>query len=200
MTARILLIRHAPHGQLGEVLSGRTPELALTPEGRRQAARLAARLAHEPIVRVQASPLQRAVETAEIIAAPHGQVRVELCPALDEVDFGEWAGRAFAELSSDPQWDEWNSARSQARAPGGETMAEAQDRIWAHIVHIALEHPGETLALVTHCDLIRAAIARVLGLSLDRLLDFEVSPASVSRIEVGEWGAKVLSLNEYADA
>ena len=52
--------------------------------------------------------------------------------------------------------------------------------------------------MVSHCDVIRAVIARVLGLSLDRLLAFETDPASLSRIEVGNWGARLLSLNEVA--
>ena len=44
--------------------------------------------------------------------------------------------------------------------------------------------------------MIRALVARVLGLSLDNLLRFEIAPASLSRIEAGTWGARVLSLNE----
>lgn len=195
MSAQILLIRHAAHGQVGTVLSGRTPELALSEEGRAQARALAERLAATPLAAIQASPVQRAQETALALATPHG-LAVETVPALDEVDFGAWQGRAFAELDADPLWTEWNSARASARTPGGETMAEAQERAWAHVVKAALARPGKTLAMVSHCDVIRAVIARVLGLSLDRLLAFAIDPASVSRIELGDRGARLLSLNE----
>ena len=47
--------------------------------------------------------------------------------------------------------------------------------------------------------MIRALVARVLGLSLDNLLRFEIGPASLSLLEVGTWGARVLSLNETTD-
>jgi broad specificity phosphatase PhoE len=50
--------------------------------------------------------------------------------------------------------------------------------------------------MVTHCDIIRAVIAHVLGLSLDHILRFDIDPASISRLAVGDWGAKILSLNE----
>jgi probable phosphoglycerate mutase len=50
--------------------------------------------------------------------------------------------------------------------------------------------------MVTHCDIIRAVVARVLGLSLDHFGRFDIDPASCTRLAVGDWGAKVLSLNE----
>lgn len=198
MSAQILLIRHAAHEQVGTVLSGRTPDLALSGEGRAQAVALAARLADLRLDALQASPVQRAQETALALAAPHAGLVVETVAALDEVDFGTWQGRAFAELADDPLWQEWNSARGGAAAPGGETMAAAQERAWTHVVETALARPGARLAMVSHCDVIRSLVARVLGLPLDRLLAFEVDPASITRIEVGDWGARLLSLNELA--
>jgi broad specificity phosphatase PhoE len=55
---------------------------------------------------------------------------------------------------------------------------------------------GQIVAMVTHCDVIRAVIAAILGLSLDHILRFDVAPASVSRLVAGEWGARVVSINE----
>jgi probable phosphoglycerate mutase len=52
--------------------------------------------------------------------------------------------------------------------------------------------------MVTHCDIIRAIVAAVLGLSLDRILRFDVSPATISRIAAGEWGERLMTLNEGA--
>jgi broad specificity phosphatase PhoE len=52
------------------------------------------------------------------------------------------------------------------------------------------------VALVSHCDIIRGIIAHYLGLPLDNLLRFDIDPASVSRIVVGDWGARVISVNE----
>ena len=198
MTATILLIRHASHGEAGTVLSGRRPGLALSDGGVREAERLALRLAPIPLAALHASPLERTRQTAGAVAAYHPGLAVETHDALLEVDFGAWSGMTFADLAPDPGWQRWNSARAVAETPGGETMAAAQDRAWSHCVRAALGAPGSVLAMVSHCDVIRAVLARVLGLSLDGLLAFEIAPASLSRIEVGEWGARVLALNDTA--
>lgn len=77
-------------------------------------------------------------------------------------------------------------------------MSEVQQRAWEYVEQIAGAMAGMVVALVSHCDVIRAVLARVLGLSLDHLLRFEVGPASWSRLEVGAWGARVMSINEHA--
>jgi probable phosphoglycerate mutase len=75
-------------------------------------------------------------------------------------------------------------------------MAEATERAFQFLTEAAAEHAGDTVLAVSHCDIIRGVIARCLGLSLDNLLRFDVDPASVSRIAIGQWGTRVLSINE----
>jgi broad specificity phosphatase PhoE len=196
VTSMILLIRHAAHSHLGNVLSGRTPGIALSSQGQSQADRLARQLAGTPIDLLQASPVQRAQETARAIAAGRRGLDVETAPALDELDFGDWSGRAFVELADDPRWSDWNSARESATAPNGESMAQAQARAWSHVERTAVAWPDRTIAMVSHCDIIRAIVARTLRLSLNHITRFDIEPASVSRLVVGSWGAKLVSLNE----
>ena len=197
MTAQILLVRHAAHTHLGHTLSGRAGNISLSSEGRDEACRLAERLGSEPIDAVQVSPVQRAQETAHELAAPRN-LQTLTTEALHEVDFGDWTGRRFDELESDPAWRHWNAQRAEARAPGGESMAEVQQRVFDHICTVARHRAGQIIVMVTHCDVIRAAIAAILGLSLDRILRFDIDTASVSRILAGDWGGKVISLNEKA--
>jgi ribonuclease H / adenosylcobalamin/alpha-ribazole phosphatase len=196
VTSQIVLIRHAAHSHFGSILSGRIAGLGLSAEGCVQAGRLAARCASLELDRLESSPIQRAVETAEAIARRRDGLTVRIAPELDELDFGDWSGRSFADLAADPHWQSWNSARETAVAPNGESMVQAQSRAWRHIAGTAAANPGRTVAMVTHCDIIRGVIARVLGLSLDHILRFDVDPASISRLAVGPWGAKVLSINE----
>jgi ribonuclease H / adenosylcobalamin/alpha-ribazole phosphatase len=144
---------------------------------------------------VHASPIQRAQETAKTLAGETG-CEVELVEALSEIDFGSWAGRSFAELDADPAWRQWNDRRSHAVAPGGEAMAAVQARALGHLRSAAARFAGGTVAMVTHCDVIRAVVAAILGLSLDHILRFDVDPASVSRVAAGSWGEKLISLNE----
>lgn len=191
----LLLIRHAAHADLGRRLTGRAPGVGLTPEGQAQAAALAAALATEGLAEVRTSPRDRACATAAAVArAAAAPLRID--PALDEIDFGDWTGATFAALDGRPDWTAWNAARGSARPPGGESMAEATDRIAALAARLAAGREGGRVALVSHADMIRGLVARALGLPFDNLLRFEIGPASVSRLEAGAGGLRVLTLNE----
>ena len=199
LTATFLLIRHAAHVHLDRRLSGRLPGVALSDDGRAQAAALARGLAGERIDRIACSPLERTRDTADSIAAACGLTSPTPVDALIEIDMGDWTGAAFGDLGG-AAWDAWNQQRGTARIPGGETMAEAQARIVGYMAEVATAEDGAIVALVTHSDMIRAAAAHALGLPLDHLLRFDVGPASVSRIVMGDWGARLISLNERVAA
>ena len=188
-------MRHAEHTQYNQCLSGRAADVPLSEVGRAQAQALAGYLSRDGIARVECSPLDRTRETATYIADTSG-VPLASREALIEIDMGDWTGRAMGSFGDDPAWRAWNEQRGSARIPGGESMGEAQDRIVGHIIRVAAEQDGRTVALVSHSDMIRAALAWALGLGLDNLLRFDIDPASVSRLVVGEWGARVLSINE----
>ncbi|KQR87917.1 histidine phosphatase family protein [Sphingomonas sp. Leaf343] len=199
MTTTFLLIRHAAHIHLDRVFSGRMPEVPLSETGREQARRLATSLSPEPIGRVIASPLDRTRETAQAIADTHG-LAVETDRSLREIDLGDWTGRTLDGFGDDPEWRAWNTQRGTARIPGGETMAEATGRIVGLLNRLAHEPADATIAIVSHSDMIRGAVAHVLGLPLDNLLRFDIHPASVTRVVWGDWGAKLTSLNERGGA
>ena len=182
---------------MDDTLVGRTPGVALGERGRAQAARLADRLAGRGIAALHVSPLLRARQTAAPIAARLGLDALP-CPEMTEIDFGAWTGRRFADLAADPAWTRWNAARGAARPPGGESMAEAQTRALAWMAAAHATHGEATLAVVGHCDVIRAVLLDALGLPLDAYDRIAVDPASVSRIAAWEGGARVLSLNEPA--
>ena len=189
------LVRHAAHGLLGHVLAGRMPGVRLGPEGLAQADRLAERLAREAVEAVHSSPLERARETAAPIAARLG-LDVQVAEALNEIDLGEWSGRSFDSLRDDPLWRSWNSARSVTRPPGGETMLEVQLRAVGHMERVRREHPDAGVVLVSHGDVIKAGLAYYLGLGADAWSRFDVDPASLSALVVGDWGARLRVMNE----
>jgi broad specificity phosphatase PhoE len=194
-----LLIRHAAQEFTGTRLLGRSSGASLGEAGRRQAARLGERMRAERFDLIHSSPRERTVETAWAIARACGAAPVETHEALDEVDFGSWSGADFAALSDDPQWRRWNERRSLARAPGGESMLEAQGRIMRHLERLSAALPERAIVLVSHAEMIRAALAYCLGASLDAWRTLEISPASISRLAISESGATVLSLNETTD-
>jgi broad specificity phosphatase PhoE len=192
---RFLLIRHAAHDLLGNSLTGRMRGVVLNNDGRRQAQQLAARLAREDIAIVQSSPLERALQTAEPIAESL-RTAVQIAPAMNEVDFGEWSGRSFRELDLDPRWERWNSVRSLTRAPQGESIADVQNRVLKHLQNVHVSEPGGTVAIVSHAEVIRAALLYFLGLPAEAYSKIEIGPASVSRLLLGNRDVRVVSLNE----
>lgn len=189
------LVRHGKHGEFGQVLSGRSGGSPLTGEGRMQAEGVAGWPGLGTVTRIHASPRGRTLETASIVAAARG-LECRIVPELDEVNFGSWSGRRFADLEGDPLWSDWNRRRSAGRAPGGESMEDAVNRAVRHIERTARQQPGATILCVTHCDIIRGIVAHYLGLNLDHLLRFEVDPGSISTVIVGKVGARVTRLNE----
>jgi broad specificity phosphatase PhoE len=199
VTTTFFLVRHAAHDRVGTILCGRMPGVSLGSIGRSQAEHLAARLANENVASVLTSPLDRARETAEPIAARFGRAP-EICEGINEIDFGAWSGLSFDVLAPDPGWVSWNSVRSISRPPGGETMLEAQARILRVIERARKAHPERAVVLVSHGDVIKAALLYHLGMPIDAYTRFEIDPASISTLRVSDWGSKVLRLNEVIAA
>ncbi|HEY2896121.1 MAG TPA: histidine phosphatase family protein [Gemmatimonadaceae bacterium] len=192
---RLYLVRHALCDGVGSILRGRAPGVSLNDEGREQAVWLADRLRDERVHAIYSSPLDRARETAETIAAPH---RLPVCiePALNEIDFGEWTGRTISDLQEHPRWRAFNERRGATRVPGGELMLEVQQRMIAAVDSLRERHPWGTVIAVSHSDVIKAALAHYLRISLDHILCFEIDPASISTLDVERSRTRVIRLND----
>ncbi|MDT8757687.1 histidine phosphatase family protein [Sphingomonas psychrotolerans] len=194
MTVTIHLVRHGTHAEVGRVLSGRS-EIALDTRGCGEVQALVDVVSGLPIRSLHTSPRRRARETIAPLAARLG-LDVHITPALDEVDFGGFTGRSFAELDGDPAWQKWNAERNEARCPGGETMAEAAVRAAAYLRGIPSDQ--SPALCVSHCDVIRGVVAQALGLSFDRIFQFDCDPASITTLELSGAGARIVSLNQRA--
>jgi broad specificity phosphatase PhoE len=190
----VLLVRHATCDPVGRSLAGRAPGVVLNATGRAQAAWLAESLLGAPLAAVYSSPLERATETAWAIADGAGR-EVVVDARLTELDFGHWTGQALDALQPSDDWRHFNSFRSGTRPPSGELMLEAQARIVGALLDLRGTHDGELVAVVSHADVIRAALSHFLGMPLDLASRLEIAPASVSAIEVHAWGARVLRIN-----
>ena len=193
----LLLVRHASHGLLGRVLAGRMPGVALSEAGRAEAERLAGALAGRGLGRILSSPLQRTRETAAAIAARAG-LAVETAEEINEIDCGAWTGADFASLPEDPLWQRWNRERATCAMPDGEGMAAVQARALGLVARLAAAERDETVALVTHSDVVKAVVMAALGLSLDRHDHLTVDPASVTTLHAYGDYMRLVRLNEVA--
>jgi broad specificity phosphatase PhoE len=191
----VYLVRHAVHSAVDHVLVGRNQQVGLSSEGFWQAGCLAEYFSRMRIRVVQTSPQLRARQTARAIAGVTHRA-FPIVPHIDEIDAGDWTGRRFDELANDPRWQRWNSDRASARMPNGESMQEVQERICRHLAHVAAAYPDQRILMVTHAEVIRAAILRFRGMALQDFVRVPIDPASVTTISLRRNGGEVIRENQ----
>ncbi len=199
MTTRIFLVRH------GETLANRefryigARDDALSPVGETQATQLASALAPLPIAAVYSSPLQRALHTAEVIAAAR-QLVVQVTSELRECGFGAWEGLSRAEVlaQDEAQLRAWERDATVA-PPNGESFAAMQARVRAFVEQLAQEHAGQALALVSHVGPIKTLLAAALDAPLSASFRIFLDPATISVVDWQPGGHTLVRLvNSHA--
>lgn len=185
---RLILIRHA---KPDEDAAGRcygSLDIGLSETGRAQAQTLAAALAPADVDAVFASPLRRAVETAEPVAGACG-VPLQLDDDLRELDFGALEGRRFDEIAASlpDLYKRWMTQPTTVTFPGGESFADLSRRALASTERIRTDLRGGTALVVTHGGVCRALVASALELAPGLIfrLDFDYG-----RITVIDWYAE----------
>jgi probable phosphoglycerate mutase len=198
VATHIHLVRHGHHSLLDGVLCGRMPGVQLDELGCRQMAAAADLIIQIDPIALQSSPQRRALQSAGIIAARCG-LAVEVVPAFDEIDMGDWTGAEFSRLADDKDWQRWNQKRGSSRPPGGgESMIALQRRVVAHIEQ--LRTVGGPIVIVSHAEPIRAAVLHYLRWPLDDFHSVTINPASVSTISLEGWRGRVARLNGEVSA
>jgi len=197
--SRLLLVRHGnTEGNSALRFWGQT-DIALSDDGVWQAERLAHRLSTEPIVAVYTSNLIRAVRTAEIIAGRHRLV-INTCPELGEINFGQLEGLTFDEISRQyPEQAKMLAERAlPTRFPGGESLAELNERVNAFINRLPEHSVGETILIVAHSGVLRLLLCNVLGIDLRHWRQLRIDLASLSILETYPPTAILTSLNDVS--
>ena len=164
----ILLIRHGRTAWNEQRIFRGRADVPLSPEGSRQAAALAERLAGDALSAVYTSPLSRARVTAEHVAEVHA-LEVQPLEGLCDMGYGAWEG--IPEDQVEERWADlyakWRSAPHLVRPPGGETLAEVRERALGALGEIAARHAGSTLAAVSHRVVSKVLLCAALGLGDD---------------------------------
>lgn len=194
MTA-LYLVRHGLTSHTGHRLSGWTPDVHLTDDGRAGVEALAQWLRDVPFKAVYSSPIDRTLETAKIVAAPHG-LGVRTRRGIGEVEYGKWTNRPLRSLMRTKLWGTVQRWPSAARFPDGETLREVQARAVSEIEKLAEEHPKDPICCVSHGDVIKLIAAHYLGVHIDLFQRIVVAPASVSVIALARESPHVLALNQ----
>jgi probable phosphoglycerate mutase len=137
----------------------------------------------------------RARSTAAAVARCQS-LDARTCEDLSEIDFGSWSGKCFAELEHDAAWHAFNTARATAVVPDGEHPRDVQHRIVRAIARLTAAHPSDTIALISHADVVRFALLYYDARSLDEYQTFEIDPASVSAVRLSPVRPQILYVND----
>ena len=161
----ILIARHGQSDWNQEKRWQGHADRPLTERGCEQAQALADRLAHIELDAVYSSDLQRARDTAAVVAESQS-LDLQQLPELREVDVGTWSGLTRAE--AEERFPE-GFARWRDGYPGwkdGETYEAMTDRVLRAVDEIAAEHEGGRVLVVSHGGPIRAIHAAALELDV----------------------------------
>ena len=190
----IYLVRHAVTSHTGHKLTGWMEGVHLTEEGRAQAEATAEQLAGVPLKAVYSSPIDRTIETARLVAVRHG-LEVEINRDIGEVQYGKWTNRSLKTLARTKLWATIQRWPSAVRFPEGETLREVQTRAVDGIERLRAEHPRDAICCVSHADTIKLIVAHYVGVHIDLFQRIFIGPASVSALNISDYGPQLLSLN-----
>jgi broad specificity phosphatase PhoE len=178
-------------------------DISLSKAGRAQAEYLRDRLVamKQELVEILASPLPRAVETAEIMAAPfgHGVVRD---PRLTDFDAGRWEGQTHHDIGASAEYQRFLVDPVTESIPGGEKIGDVRDRVVASVSQALADNElGANILMVSHAGPLRVLLAHYLGMNLVHYHRLRLSPASMSilRFESEAGVPRVLTINCTAD-
>jgi len=162
--AKLILARHGETmWNVEKVFRGRA-DIGLDEVGIRQAELLGNYLGNWKLEAIYSSPVERALDTANIVAR-HQKVSARIAEGLTDFDFGEWQSlseqqvrRLYPDL-----FNEWHNNPDKVRMPGGESLEDVRRRAVEVVNDIVSRHQGNVL-LVSHRVVIKVLICYLLGL------------------------------------
>jgi len=205
MTTRLYLVRHGATLLTTEDRFSGTTDIHLSETGRDQVEQLAHRLADEDIAAIYSSPLDRTMETAAIIAAPH-----HLAPipndGLREISHGHWEGLSRTEVEEQfhDEYMAWETDPFTFAPVNGESGISVLARALPVIRQIVVSQRDKNIVVVSHKATIRLLLSSLLGFNergyRDRL---DQAPASLNILDFkDEVHARLMLFNDishYAD-
>ena len=189
LETRVILIRSGStdwHEQ-GKLVGQADP--GLSERGRKHAEKAAAALLGVRVSELLCSPLQRSVQTAQVVGERCG-LHTARDQRLSAMACGHWQGQTFEALSEEPLYQQFKLRPTDVRPPGGEGVEAARRRAVAAVDQaLGDAASGDVLALVTHSDIIRMLLGHYLGAPVNAYTRMQVNPGSLSIIAFGHGGA-----------
>jgi probable phosphoglycerate mutase len=196
----VLFIRHAQQESTWNGVMNEAIDPPLTEQGRAQARILAESLSTTHLNGIFASPLKRAMETAQAVQRVHRHLHVEVSEDLREVELfrevpgdmtvADYLGRDLLQavrqrMLTERNWDVY---------PYSEPSYDFKKRSINSIEAVIAKKAGERIAIVCHGGVINAYIGHIIGAPYDMF--FRPAHASVSIVAVGQGRRVVRLLND----
>lgn len=183
---RILLARHGETAWNAEGRYQGQEDIPLSPVGEAQARALGERLREVRIDRAVASPLKRALRTAELALGDARRDVLTTDPGLMEIAHGAWEGLLASEIRARDaeRLHAWRHAPHEVLMPQGESLQHVLDRAWPALRHATDGLRGDdTLLVVAHDAVNRVLLCRILGIPLAKLWGFRQAPTTLNLLE-----------------
>jgi len=199
MRGTALLMRHGETAwnREGRVMGRKPIELDADGRAQVQASVPFARLLKPELI--VTSPLARARQSAEIIAAGVGDIPIAEDPQLSEVKYGRWEGMVYDDLIEDADYLNYRDHPLDAPTPGGETIAQVQSRGVEAVRRAITDNSGRRILFVSHGDIIRTVLCHFMRLELAHFRRIRVDNAAFSGFQmIGDF-AEMKFLNLLPD-
>jgi broad specificity phosphatase PhoE len=195
--ARFILIRHGQTEWNQKERFRGWVDIDLDETGIRQAEAAAPRIARWEVAAIYASPLRRAMATAEIIAQPLG-IPVTPLEGIIDMNFGVWQGLSIDEVKHNypALFKLWRYSPETLEIPEGDSLEDVRKRAAAAIDDLAAQHKDATVVLVTHRVVCKVLLCHLLGLDNSHFWQIEQDTAAINLFEIYEGNATVTLLND----
>ncbi|MBI3175098.1 MAG: histidine phosphatase family protein [Chloroflexi bacterium] len=185
MITRLYLVRHGATPLSMEDRFSGAENVDLSEEGRRQVLHLAVRLADDKITAIYASPLDRTMDTARILARPH---KLNPVPkdGLREISHGHWEGLSRKEVEKQfpDEYTAWETDPFTFAPEGGESGISVLARALPVIREIVVDHPGQNVLIVSHKATLRLILSSLLGFDVRGYRDrLDQAPACLNILD-----------------
>lgn len=181
---RLIVVRHGETEWNAQKRTQGTTDTKLTAHGEQQAKLLSHRILKMQVDKIVSSPLQRALETAKIIAQTNHQP-ITIDHDLIEIRFGEWEGLTFDEIGElyPHEFSVWSKTPHLSMIPQAESVSEVIFRVDSFLARMQLNYKDETVAAVTHSLPSKLIVARSIGLSIGNIHSLRIDNASLTVID-----------------
>ena len=195
--AKIYLVRHAESVANAQgIFQGQTHDTELSVRGNKQAQALAQYFERISLSHVIASPLKRTMQTATTVALDkHLSVQIE--PQIIETNHGDWEGKHKDVIKKTWPWiyKKWTRFPSATKFPQGERFLETQRRVVTWWQILCQNISSDTL-VVSHDNIIRIIVARILNRKLNKIWKFHLQPTAITEVSVTKDKIMLVSLGD----